>query len=373
MNLSVLSNQSARKAEMRPWVFGMVAAAHVVLLLLLTLMQQGCGTVKPAAQSGPAMTSSDGPVVMPPRAMPDVVHPPKPESKPPVKQWPADTTIYVVKQGDSISTIAHRYNVSVSEITALNPTIKPNKVRAGLRLVLPGKLEVEAPPAKAVKTTKASVSAKTAGAAPETIAIAPGGKYTVKAGDSLSLIAKKHGVTSAALRQANNLTGDKIRIGQKLSIPSASKPAEAGAPGPEAKPVSSPAAVTAPAPAPVVKPAPEMEVKPAPDVAPAPVSKPAPEPLGASKPAPASVAAPAAVVTKSVAAPAETSVAAAKPAPSPVKSGTPAYRTHVVEEDEDIYSVAMMWNVSVDKIKEVNHLTSTALKPGQRLQIPISE
>ncbi len=60
-----------------------------------------------------------------------------------------------------------------------------------------------------------------------------GGKgYTVKSGDSLIGIAKKHGVTVEALSRANKLSGSAIRIGQMLVLPSAEMvKAEANAQG----------------------------------------------------------------------------------------------------------------------------------------------
>lgn len=42
--------------------------------------------------------------------------------------------------------------------------------------------------------------------------------YTVKSGDSLSVIAQKHGTTVDSLKRANNLKSDTIQIGQKLVI-----------------------------------------------------------------------------------------------------------------------------------------------------------
>jgi membrane-bound lytic murein transglycosylase D len=41
----------------------------------------------------------------------------------------------------------------------------------------------------------------------------------VRPGDSLGAIAKRQGVSPAQLRQANGLTGDRIKPGQKLVIP----------------------------------------------------------------------------------------------------------------------------------------------------------
>lgn len=48
----------------------------------------------------------------------------------------------------------------------------------------------------------------------------PGGDtlYTVKSGDTLSEIAKKHGTTTEALRKLNNLKNDRINVGQKLKL-----------------------------------------------------------------------------------------------------------------------------------------------------------
>lgn len=43
--------------------------------------------------------------------------------------------------------------------------------------------------------------------------------YTVKKGDALERIARRHGVKTSALKKANNLKSDLIRPGQKLRIP----------------------------------------------------------------------------------------------------------------------------------------------------------
>ena len=194
----------------------------------------------------------------------------------------------------------------------------------------------------------------------------------MKSGDSLSAIAKKHGVATSALRQANALKSDKIRIGQKLTIPGGAEPKAVVKPAESSAPAAAP---VLPAP-PVVKPAPAPAEKAVPVVAPPVEPKtPAVAPAAAVKTAPAAVKTAPAEKTAPAIAPVVTPSPAVSPA---VGAGTPkggpaTFRTHVVEQDEDIYSVAMMWGVSVDKIKEVNGLTSTALKPGQRLKIPISE
>ena len=44
-------------------------------------------------------------------------------------------------------------------------------------------------------------------------------RYTVKRGDTLSAIARRHSTTVAGLRRANGISGDLIRPGQVLRIP----------------------------------------------------------------------------------------------------------------------------------------------------------
>jgi LysM repeat protein len=73
-------------------------------------------------------------------------------------------------------------------------------------------------------------SADATSAAPAGTPDASGGEtYTVKSGDTLTKVAKKHGVSLKALKAANNLTTDHIKVGEKLVIPAK---AEAAAPAP---------------------------------------------------------------------------------------------------------------------------------------------
>jgi LysM repeat protein len=48
---------------------------------------------------------------------------------------------------------------------------------------------------------------------------AGGGSHTVASGENLYRISLKHGTSVAAIKNANGLTGDAIRTGQKLIIP----------------------------------------------------------------------------------------------------------------------------------------------------------
>ena len=50
-------------------------------------------------------------------------------------------------------------------------------------------------------------------------------RYRIRSGDSLGLIARRHGTTVATLKQVNRLRGNRIRAGRHLLIPLSSRPA----------------------------------------------------------------------------------------------------------------------------------------------------
>jgi LysM repeat protein len=54
--------------------------------------------------------------------------------------------------------------------------------------------------------------------------------HTVVRGDTLSGIARKYGVTTAAIKQANGMTSDTVVLGKQLAIPGASGPVAKSAP-----------------------------------------------------------------------------------------------------------------------------------------------
>lgn len=245
------------------------------------------------------------------------------------------TTDYTVQRGDTLSGIAYRYNLRWQDIAAVNPGMNPNRIVAGETIRLPGKVDVERP------ARRISPAAAKPGPA------ASGGTYTVKPGDSLSVIAYRHGIKTDALRKANNLTGDKILVGQKLVIPKGGtkKPAPQAQMVPrdnERKPVPAPDAAarrtepTAPA-------APE----PTPEVAEPNLLEPVP-------PAPAAPAAPAAL----------------EEGDATAENAEDDYQTHTVQEGEDLYAVAIRWGVSPTEIKNLNNLTGSQLKAGAVLKIP---
>ena len=123
-----------------------------------------------------------------------------------------ETTTYVVQRGDTLSSIANRYGVSVVKLKRLN-RLTSNALKSGDRLEIPESDAPKAPPAPATA------------ASPRTTV------HNVVSGDTLTSIAERYGTTVAKLKSANGLRSSRLSIGQRLVIPaSASKVASASEP-----------------------------------------------------------------------------------------------------------------------------------------------
>lgn len=118
---------------------------------------------------------------------------------------------YIVKKGDNLSTIARQHGVTLGEVMAANGFTREtaNRLKIGQAIQVPVSADDDAPaPAAAEAPRYASASVGEEGAA-----------YTVRSGDTLSAIAKRHQSTVRAIASANNLSGDRIVVGQQLLIP----------------------------------------------------------------------------------------------------------------------------------------------------------
>lgn len=107
--------------------------------------------------------------------------------------------------------------------------------------------ELSHSPTKAIPTsTTETRPVPLAETCPESAATENPSTYTVVAGDNIVIIARKHGTTSAILNKLNGLkTGDIIRPGQKIKLPSESITASTVATEP-APPVATPVATPIP-------------------------------------------------------------------------------------------------------------------------------
>ncbi|MCD8288208.1 MAG: LysM peptidoglycan-binding domain-containing protein, partial [Porphyromonadaceae bacterium] len=112
-----------------------------------------------------------------------------------------------VKSGENLSVIAYRYHTTVANLKKWN-NLKSNNIYPGMRLV------VRSSAAKNSSSTAAKTTAKAQ-------TKEGGGRYyTVKAGDSLWKISQKYaGLTVQALKNANSLTSNTLKVGQVLVIP----------------------------------------------------------------------------------------------------------------------------------------------------------
>lgn len=323
-------------------VAGLIVGVHIVVIGSVTL--QGCAVLNGDKTASPAKETPEPPPapVMPPTAEVAPVTPAQPiiftEVKPPAPVKPAPVAgaanIYVVKKGDVLSTIARAHGVKTAELKELNHLTDANKIRLGQKLILPDYAKPSTSQPTAASTTPATAAAPASAAA----VTAPGGTYVVKSGDALSKIAKKHSVTIKALMEANQIKdANKIRIGQKLTIPAATA-AKAAAPA-------------APAPAPEKK----DWVAPLPQTT-APVAAPAVTPAAPADPATPPVVEPAAP--------------AALDADAAAQDGMLDY---TVQIGDTVDSIARLFVVSREDILRVNNLSADSdVKLGQVIRIPPS-
>jgi len=120
----------------------------------------------------------------------------------------AKRLVHAVKKGDTLFSIARRYAVSPEQIKGLNH-LKSNQLTLGQKLVL-GKEPPARKLAAASKPTKLSKSAaKTVGKPSQAAAkqsAARSTQYTVRRGDTLSSIAKRHNVAANDIQRWNNIS-----------------------------------------------------------------------------------------------------------------------------------------------------------------------
>lgn len=99
----------------------------------------------------------------------------------------SEGTVYTVKSGDTLYSIAKQYNVSVDDIVNHNNLVS-NNLTIGTKLLIPS------------------------GKSSDIIV------YTVQRGDSLWALANNYNTTIDDIKRLNNLTSDVLTVGQELQI-----------------------------------------------------------------------------------------------------------------------------------------------------------
>lgn len=103
------------------------------------------------------------------------------------------STSYTVKKGDCLSRLAKKFHVSLTDLEAANH-ISGDFIRTGDRLTIPAGVDSSQTDAHTIR-------------------------YNVQKGDTLWTIAMSTGTSFNAIRKANHLKSNKLKIGQHLILP----------------------------------------------------------------------------------------------------------------------------------------------------------
>ncbi|MEM5501414.1 peptidoglycan DD-metalloendopeptidase family protein [Ahrensia kielensis] len=163
--------------------------------------------------------------------------------------WTAAGGTYVtMRQGETVYNLAKRYGVPANAIMEANNLSDPKGVAAGTQVIIPTYVYSRTAPIStpdnniAVRSASSNIGGRSefpmsiapvpdkrpqgvqvASIAPSMAQVASpvssSGTYVVSAGDTLSSIAQRAGTNVTALKNLNGLSGDNIRLGQKLMIP----------------------------------------------------------------------------------------------------------------------------------------------------------
>lgn len=110
---------------------------------------------------------------------------------------PIGSIRYTIRAGDTLYSIARRYNTTVQAILDANPGLDPNYLQVGRIICVPQRDTV-----------------------PSTRCPAGYTLYTIRAGDTLYAIARARNTTVAALLAANpGIDPNRLQIGQRICVP----------------------------------------------------------------------------------------------------------------------------------------------------------
>lgn len=178
----------------RELIFGIlgIAILAVVAFVLFTQASQGDPSAPAAAGIEAAVSPGAGAVATP--ARPDAT--PTPESTPTPTPNPQT---YTVQQGDTLLSIAERFNIMIEDLAAKNDIIDPNDILAGQQLELPQ-------PGERVRPTDDVAREMNA--------------YVVQSGDTLYGISQEFDVSVEDLAALNELTDPtQLYVGLRLEVP----------------------------------------------------------------------------------------------------------------------------------------------------------
>jgi len=157
----------------------------------------------------------------PPKPAPVAVNsPPQAEEKPPRKGGSYETVSHTVRFGETLETIAQRYDSSVTSLVADNRLEDPDRIHPGQKLAVKrfvadpswGVDEQGAPSLMRARATKG-------GPDPFTGSASGGRVHVLRRGETLGHLAMKYGTTVARLKALNRIRNPStLQIGQKIIV-----------------------------------------------------------------------------------------------------------------------------------------------------------
>ncbi len=230
---------------------------------------------------------------------------------------------YRVRSGDTLDSIARRWHITPGEIYTSN-RLRTEHLRAGQKLVL-----------TVPNVQRASIQqASNTSARGQASAAASSFIHTVKKGETVSSISKRYGVTPESLRSANRLSGNTIRVGQRLRVPGGG---------------GSVLQITR-----------TYKVKPGDTL----------EGIARAHNVTATRLARANHVTNTRLKAGETLEIPVPEEKAPAANPAPSGRVHVVQSGDTLTSIGSRYGVSVESLRSANGLRGSSLKVGDRLVIP---
>jgi len=128
----------------------------------------------------------------------------------------AEPETYVLQRGDNLTGVSRAFGTTVEAILDANGISNPNRVYAGLPLVIPVAAPASVAETPSEAPTAESIDTQLAVAPAEDVAIT----HVVKRGESAIAIARQFGIHVDDLLAANHLANrDRIYAGQTLTIP----------------------------------------------------------------------------------------------------------------------------------------------------------
>jgi LysM repeat protein len=199
----VIDAYRRRRGRMVPLLLGGLAVVLLVVgLFLVVIWITGDGPPRLPFLSTDTPTPTLTFTPPPPTATPTITLTPLPSETP----TPSGPVTYIVESGDTLSSIAEKFGISVDQLLAYNPEIaaNPNSIGVGSQITIP--------PADAPLPSKTALPTY----------LAPGARigYVVETGDTLQSIAAQFNSTAEAIAAASKIkVTDILFVGKVLIVP----------------------------------------------------------------------------------------------------------------------------------------------------------